>query len=113
MATRLLTALAASLLLTLLFEGAFALAAGVRTGRGLLLVLLVNTLTNPPVVLLSTLFPSPLLKFALEAAVVLTEWLIYRRCADFLRRPFLFSLSINAFSYLAGAALNKLMHLLA
>ena len=61
---RLLTALLVSLLLTLLLECAFAFVAGARTPRRLLLVALVNVLTNPPVVLLCTLFPSPLLTAA-------------------------------------------------
>ena len=100
---RLLTALLVSLLLTLLLECAFAFVAGARTPRRLLLVALVNVLTNPPVVLLCTLFPSPLL------AAVLTEGLIYRSRADWLRRPFLFSLAVNAFSYLTGLLLNLLL----
>lgn len=106
---RLLTALLVSLLLTLLLECAFAFVAGARTPRRLLLVALVNVLTNPPVVMLCTLFPSPLLTAAMELAAVLTEGLIYRARADWLRRPFLFSLAINAFSYLTGLLLNLLL----
>ena len=106
---RLLTALLVSLLLTLLLECAFALVAGARTPRRLLLVALVNVLTNPPVVMLCTLFPSPLLTAAMELAAVLTEGLIYRARADWLRRPFLFSLAVNAFSYLTGLLLNLLL----
>ena len=106
---RLLTALLVSLLLTLLLECAFALVAGARTPRRLLLVALVNVLTNPPVVMLCTLFPSPLRTAATELAAVLTEGLIYRARADWLRRPFLFSLAVNAFSYLTGLLLNLLL----
>ena len=106
---RLLTALLVSLLLTLLLECAFAFVAGARTPRRLLLVALVNVLTNPPVVLLCTLFPSPLLTAAMELAAVLTEGLIYRARADWLRRPFLFSLAINAFSYLTGLLINRIL----
>ena len=106
---RLLTALLVSLLLTLLLECAFAFVAGARTPRRLLLVALVNVLTNPPVVLLCTLFPSPLLTAAMELAAVLTEGLIYRSRADWLRSPFLFSLAVNAFSYLTGLLLNLLL----
>lgn len=101
--------LAISLILTLLLEIPFALAAGARNARSLLLVMLTNCVTNPPVVLLYTLFPSLPLKIALELAVVLTEWLIYRHCADFTRSPFVFALSINAFSYLAGEVINHLL----
>ena len=104
-----LTVLAVSLLLTLLFEELFALAWGLRGKRELGLAALVNVLTNPPVVLLCTLFPSPLLTAAMELAAVGVEGLVYRTCADWLRRPFLFSLAINAFSYFAGLLLNHLL----
>lgn len=107
--SRLIVALLISLLLTLLFEGAFAFLVGARTSRRLLLVALVNLLTNPPVVLLCTLFPSPLLTAAMELAAVGVEGLVYRTCADWVRRPFLFSLAINAFSYFAGLLLNHLL----
>ena len=106
---RLLTALLVSLLLTLLLECAFAFVAGARTPRRLLLVALVNVLTNPPVVMLCTLFPSPLLTAAMELAAVLTEGLIYRARADWLRRPFLFSLAIIAFSSLTGLLINRIL----
>ena len=106
---RLLTALLVSLLLTLLLECAFAFVAGARTPRRLLLVVLVNVLTNPIVVLLCTLFPSPLLTAVMELAAVLTEGAIYRARADWLRRPFLFSLAINAFSYLTGLLINRIL----
>lgn len=106
---RLLTALLVSLLLTLLLECAFAFVAGAHTPRRLLLVVLVNVLTNPIVVLLCTLFPSPLLTAVMELAAVLTEGAIYRARADWLRRPFLFSLAINAFSYLTGLLINRIL----
>ena len=108
----LLYILSISLLLTLILETLFAILAGVCSLRGFALVLLVNCVTNPPVVLLYTLFPSLPLKIVLEITVVLTEWLIYRRCADFTHRPLLFSLSSNAFSYLTGEGINLLLTLL-
>ena len=66
-------------------------------------------MTNPPVVLLCTLFPSPWVTAAMELAAVLTEGAIYRARADWLRRPFLFSLAINAFSYLTGLLINRIL----
>ena len=45
----------------------------------------------------------------MELAAVLTEGAIYRARADWLRRPFLFSLAVNAFSYLTGLLLNLLL----
>lgn len=104
--------MALSLLLTLLFEGAYALIFGVRGWRDLLLVALVNILTNPAVVLLHTLGRlyapwSPVLTLlALETAAVLTEGLIYRRFAAAIPRPMWFALGINAFSYALGELFN-------
>ena len=105
--------LAISLLLTLILEVLFAFLIGkIRTSRGLLLTVLTNTLTNPPVVLIYTLFPSLPLKIALEIAVVLVEWLVYKTCSDEIRRPLLYALSINAFSYLTGEIINHILPLL-
>mgnify|MGYP006909150137 CR=1 FL=1 len=97
-----------SLALTLLLEGAFARLCRVRR-RNACLVLLVNLLTNPPVALVGNLFPFWPAHLALEAAAVLVEGAIYARLAEGLRRPLLFSLGANAFSYLTGAALSALL----
>ncbi|HIS21755.1 MAG TPA: hypothetical protein IAB43_12360 [Candidatus Spyradocola merdavium] len=98
-----------SLALTLLLEGAFARLCRVRGRRNACLVLLVNLLTNPPVALVGNLFPFWPVHLALEAAAVLVEGAIYARLAEGLRRPLLFSLGANAFSYLTGAALRALL----
>lgn len=99
-----------SLLLTLILEGLFAFFIGrIRSARGLLLTVLVNTLTNPPVVLAYTLFPSLPMKLALEAAAVLVEWLVYKKCSDEINRAFLYALCINAFSFLTGELINWAM----
>lgn len=103
----LIRSLIVSLAFTLMLELGFALILGVRSRRNLALVALVNVLTNPPVVLLCSLFPSPLLTIATELSAVFIEGVIYRAGTDF-RRPMLFSLSANAFSYLIGLALNAL-----
>ena len=103
-----LEALAVSLVLTLALEELFALAWGVRGRRELLLVALVNCLTNPPVVLLHAALTGPwpqyrlLTTAALEVAAVFTEWRCYRAFSRQLRRPLLFALAVNAFSYGAG-----------
>lgn len=107
-----LTALAVSLLLTLLLEGGFALAWGLRERRELALVALVNCLTNPPVVLLyhtavGLLHWSPAVATAvLECGAVAAEWLCYRAFSQQVRRPFLFSLLANLLSYGTGCAIN-------
>lgn len=108
-----LLALGVSLGLTLLFEGLFALLWGLR-GRDLTLCMLVNLLTNPPLVFLVLCWrqfgpgpgwlPVPLL----EAAAVLAEGHIYRRDGEHIRRPLLFSLCANALSYSLGLLVNAL-----
>ncbi len=109
-----LTILALSLALTLLLEEGFALAWGLRGRRELAVVALVNILTNPAVVLLYhtavglwRLGAVPV-TIALESAAVLVEWLFYRACSEQLRRPFLFALLANAFSYGVGCIINLL-----
>ena len=106
--------LAVSLALTLALEEAFALAWGLRGRRELTVVALVNVLTNPPVVLLYHTAIGLLrwnaaeVTAVLETAAVLVEWRCYRLCADQLRRPLLFALLANLFSYGAGRVINLL-----
>ena len=109
-----LTTLAISLALTLVLEEDFALVWGLRGRRELGTVALVNVLTNPPVVLLyhtavGLLGWSALVMTAvLETAAVLVEWRYYRLCSQQLRRPLLFALLANVFSYGAGRVINLL-----
>lgn len=110
-----LTALGVSLALTLVLELGFALAWGLRGRRELCLAALVNCLTNPPVVLLYHTavgiwgWPRLAVTAALECAAVLVEWRCYRACSEQLRRPFLFALLVNAFSYGTGCVINLLL----
>lgn len=107
----LIFSLAISLLLTLVLELSFALLWGVR-GRGLMLVLLMNLMTNPAAVLLhftfvrllgwSALWVVPLL----ELAVVIAEGFC---CRGMIRRPWLFALLVNLFSYGTGELLQWLI----
>lgn len=110
MLTRLFSALAVSLLLTLLLEGLFGLIWGVKGKRDWLLLLAVNVVTNPIVVTLHycvssfwgfTLF--------LELAAVAAEWLAYRRWGRTTSPALLFSLCANCFSYFSGVIINILM----
>lgn len=106
--------LAVSLALTLVLEEGFALAWGLRGRRELVLAALVNCLTNPPVVLLYHTAVGPWgwgpvpVTIALEAAAVLVEWRCWRALSDEVKRPFLFSLLCNGFSYGVGCMLNLL-----
>lgn len=109
-----LTVLAVSLLLTLLFEEAFAFAWGLRGRRELGLAALVNVLTNPPVVLLYYTatglwrWNAAPVTIVLEAAAIAVEWRCYRAFSEQVKRPFLFALLANLFSYGAGCAVNLL-----
>lgn len=109
-----LTVLAVSLLLTLVFEEGFALLWGLRGRRELGLVALMNCLTNPPVVLLYHTaaglwhWNSLPVTVALEGLAVLVEWRCCRAFSEQVRRPFLFALLINLFSYGAGCVINLL-----
>lgn len=108
-----LLSLAVSLGLTLVLELAFAIIVGVRTKKDLLLVCAVNVATNPPAVLIHwfcmayALCQPVLSTMFIETAVILTEACYYKRYTD-IRRPFLFSLAANLFSFGIGAMLNIL-----
>lgn len=109
-----LTILTVSLFLTLLLELGFALAWGVRGRRELLVVALVNCLTNPPAVLFYHTaaglwrWPGPLTAAIAECAAVLVEWRCYRSCSETQRHPFWFALLANLFSYGAGFLINQI-----
>lgn len=96
---------ALSLLLTLVFEGMIAFVWGLRK-RDLLLFVLVNVLTNPAAVLLHALFPGWGVTAVLEAGVVLVEGVLYQRLGYAVRRPWLFSLCANVFSFCIGLAVD-------
>lgn len=109
-----LTVLAVSLLLTLVFEEGFALLWGLRGRRELGLVALMNCLTNPPVVLLYHTaaglwrWNAAMVTVVLEGLAVLVEWRCCRAFSEQIKRPFLFALLINLFSYGAGCVINLL-----
>ena len=97
-----------SLLLTLIFEESFALLWGLRGRRELTVIALVNILTNPAVVLsyytCTTLFgwPSVPITAILELGAILVEGYCLQNCSEQLKRPFLFALLANGFSYGLG-----------
>lgn len=92
--------------LTLLLEGAVALVWKLRK-RDWLLFALANVLTNPAVVLLHAMFPGPAVTAALELSAVAVEGFCYRRLGHAIRRPWLFSLCANAFSFCLGLAADR------
>lgn len=102
---------AVSLGLTLLLELFLARLCRLR-GRDYLLVILVNILTNPAVVYLdmvcAALIPNgrDLWQIPLEAAAILIEGWCYAKYARDIRRPWMFALAANLFSYGCGLLLN-------
>lgn len=107
MAEYLLKGLGISLGLTLLFEILYAMVLGIR-GKKLLPVLLVNVLTNPPVVLLAlTVITNIYGRIAMEFAVIAIEGYIYHcfgRTKDYvISKPYLKAALLNVFSYGMGA----------
>jgi len=131
----LLSVLAISLGLTLIFETGFYLIAGIRNRKNrtlrdtkrnsffgiqwnrkdFLLVILVNTLTNPAVVLLYWLayyytnWNTTIIKIPLELFAVLTEGFIFMRYTQSIKRPFLFSLAVNIFSFTLGVIIQQII----
>lgn len=109
-----LITLALSLLLTLLLEGLFALLWGLRGWREWAVLALVNLLTNPAVVLLYHLstglwgMNALWVTLILECSAVAVEWRCYKLCSDQLKRPFLFALLANAFSYGLGLIIQMI-----
>ena len=109
-----LISLALSLALTLLLETGLGALLGLRKPKDLLLVVLVNVLTNPPVVLILSLvqlytqaLPGWYVVLPLELAVVVLEGLLYRGRLDHQKwHPFLLSLILNGLSYLGGLLLS-------
>lgn len=96
----------------MLIELGFALLLGVRKPKDLLLVFLVNVLTNPPLVLCLNLFslrnPIPwYLILTLELSALLAEGLLYRKGLEYNRvPPLLLSLILNLISYTGGLILS-------
>lgn len=115
MINELLPILGLSLGFTILIEEAFALAMGIRSSRGLLLVFLVNLLTNPAAVLCNYIFAYYaqmnilIIKIPIELAVILIEGLYFRKYAGSIKKPFLFSATANIFSFGTGLILNAIL----
>lgn len=107
-----LPTLGISLGLTIVIELLFALIIGIRNRKDLLLVVLVNILTNPPVVFIYyllyfyTAWSGMLVKIPLEILAVLVEGYYYKSFGKEFRRPFLFSLFANTISFGIGILIN-------
>lgn len=107
-----------SLLLTEVIEVLFAIAARVKSRRELMLIFLMNVVTNPPVVLITRLcryaFGTKIyiLALAAEIPVVIAEGLMYSKYSKNVKRPFVFAAAINVTSFSLGLGINFLGGLL-
>lgn len=107
----LLTAFILSLLLTLIFEFLIAVVFKIR-GKDLLLVVLVNILTNPAAVLLSLFGGNErIVQLVIEVMVILTEGWYYKKYSSRMKNGFIFSAVANTVSYTLGIILSYI-HLL-
>lgn len=97
------------LILTIVLEWLLAVIIRVKSRTDYLIMLLVNIMTNPPVVLLQSVL---ILKFGLniyfvtavlEITAVLVEGYVYSKGFDYKRiNPYVLSLMFNGFSYFVG-----------
>jgi len=107
--------LALSLCLALVLECGFFFLTGKRHKKDLLLVILVNVLTNPIVVLSYwlaahyTLWNRNLIKVFLELFAVLTEACYYKKYGQEFRHPLWFSIAANAFSFGIGVVVQQFL----
>lgn len=98
-----------SLLLTIIIEVAVAFAFRIK-GKDLLLVILVNVLTNPVAVLLSVLTgDKKCVQLLIELVVIFTEGCYYKKYSAKLKHGLLFSATANGISYSLGILINHLM----
>jgi len=108
MSQTILIPLAVSLVLTIALEAGFFLLTGKRDRKDMLLVVLVNVITNPVVVLLyyiASLYTNwnliPVI-ILLEGFAILTEGYYYKKYGRDFKKPYLFSAAANMFSYWIG-----------
>lgn len=111
-----ITSLLLSFGITVFVEIGVALLLGLRDRRSLLIVFLVNAVTNPVVVFLlnvqylyGILLPKIPLTILLEFAAVITEALLYRFALKGNLNPVILALLLNAASYLGGVVVNILL----
>lgn len=104
-----------SLILTLIFELLFAIIVGIKNKKDLILICLVNILTNPFVVLTYCIFlyftnvNLILVTCLLELLAIAVEGIIYKFYGTKIKHPILFSILANVFSYVLGMIINYLL----
>ena len=106
--------MAISLSLTFVFELIYALCWKIWGKREILLVVLVNVITNPIVVFSFYMnykfqwIDAVLLTVVMEVAAVVVEALLYKKYSRKITHPWWFALGINVFSYTVGEIINRL-----
>ena len=109
-----LPALAASLSLTIVLELALLFILGIRDRKDILLIVLVNIITNPLVMLLywltisHTYWHTAIIKAPLELFAIVTEGYYYQKYGRRFRRPYTFSVVANLFSFGIGELLQHI-----
>ncbi len=105
-----------SLGLTIVLELMFSLVCRVRNRMDLLLVCLVNVITNPVVVFLYYLAAGSSVSVAvlavLEVLAVVVEAYFYKSYGEKISRPVLFALGANCFSFFIGKMIEVILVLL-
>ena len=115
MALELLYSLGVSLMLTIILEVGFFYLCGIREKKDIMLLVLVNILTNPLVVMIYFIilrysdWNKIAVVIVLELLAVLTEGYYFKAYGKTLRRPMLLSLGTNMFSFCIGQALKLLL----
>jgi len=118
MSRELIFALAVSLVLTIVLELGFFFLAGKKNKKDLLLLVMVNILTNPAVVVLYWLmvfytdWNREIIKAPLEIFAVLIEGRYYKKYGKDFRHPYLFSAAANAFSFFVGVIIQNVQKLI-
>lgn len=111
----LLPVLGISLGLTLLIEEVFAFITGIRSGKDLGLVFLVNLLTNPAAVMCYYYVASSgnlnnfVIKITIEIIVILVEGFYFKKYSFSIKNPFLFSAFANVLSFGTGLIANAIL----
>lgn len=113
----LLSILGISLFLTIALELCFGCLCRIRDRKDILLLILVNILTNPIVnisyylVIHNNNWNRFIVVIVLELMAILTEGYYYRSYGRTFSRPFLFALCANLFSFGIGRLLNMIIYL--
>ncbi|MBR5341811.1 MAG: hypothetical protein IK151_07805 [Erysipelotrichaceae bacterium] len=103
------------LILTIIFEGIGAYILGLRTRKELLFTVLVNIITNPPLVCFSLFLmyhlgieKGTIITYAvLEPLVVYVEYLLYKNYLS-VKNSFALSLTLNIISVIGGLLCQKI-----